>query len=518
MKSVKNLITEQETHDKIKRGLDQAFIIEKAGYGPRAGTVLHEQLYGDPLISRDGITNIKNFFLEDPVENMAVRAVYQASSQSNKNAGDGTTAAILLSILLYNEGRKHIAAGHNRMEVSRRIKEVSYKVIDQLHELAKPYIPELLPKLAEISAGSKELGIVLNELFGKLGIDGQIIAEAVGEDGVYGDVITGFWFPKGFTHLSLTNDSSNLLSKHIDVPILISERPLKTTADIAPLLSKIIPKYHEIVLIGEIGNEVADLLNLNHLKGIIDVVPVEPLGFEGNRSLFLDDLVAVVGGRVYRSTPDDFSIDDLGWADKVLIEGKSTTIVVDPANEDNDDQFKLRNKRIAELKEQLAQTSDIIDVDRLRERITRLEGKLGFIRVGAPTDIERYELKLRVDDAVAAIKSAPVHGVLPGGAVALARVDGDEFSSAYQNLIIAQAENAGLNPSEVLYKVREAKNWYGVNFKTSSEVKLVDMYKQGIIDPCKVIDEVVKNASSIASTLITVAAATTFNNRDEKIE
>lgn len=518
MKQAKRLITGQELETKIRDGLEKAYILEKAGYGPRAGNVMLEQNYGEPQVSRDGITNIKRFFLEDAVENEAVRAVYQASSQSNKNVGDGTTATILLSVLLYQEAQKQISAGKNRMEVSRRLKEVSYEVVEQCKKLAKPFTDELLPKVAEISAGSVELGVLINALFSQLGIEGQVVVEAAGEDGVIGDVIDGFWFPKGFTHVALANDPSNLVSKHSSVPILMCDRPMRTTADIAPLLTKIMPYHKEIVLVAEIGNEVADLLLLNHVKGVINVTPVEPLGFEGRRSLFLDDLATVVGGKPFRSSADDFTLADLGYADKVLIDGKSTTIVVDESNEDNDAILLTRKQRIAELKTQLDEASEIIDVDALRERITRLEGKLGFIRVGAPTELERNELKLRVDDAICAIKSAPALGVVPGGGVALARVDAQEFTPAYERLIMEQADNAGLNPQEVLFKIKAAKDWQGIDFKTADSVKLIDMYKAGIIDPCRVIEEIVKNATSIASMLITVQASTVFIDRDEKVE
>ena len=168
MKQAKRLITGQELETKIRDGLEKAYILEKAGYGPRAGNVMLEQNYGEPQVSRDGITNIKRFFLEDAVENEAVRAVYQASSQSNKNVGDGTTATILLSVLLYQEAQKQISAGKNRMEVSRRLKEVSYEVVEQCKKLAKPFTDELLPKVAEISAGSVELGVLINALFQRL--------------------------------------------------------------------------------------------------------------------------------------------------------------------------------------------------------------------------------------------------------------------------------------------------------------------------------------------------------------
>lgn len=521
MKQAKNLIIGQELDDKVASGLKKAYALAKAGYGPKAGNVLLEQNYGAPQISRDGITNLHRFFLEDPVENAAVRSIEQASSQSNKNVGDGTTATTMLGVLLYEESRKLLAAGKNRMEVSRRLREVSYDVIDQLKDMAVPFTDQLLPKVAEVSAGSPELGELLSELFTELGIDGQIVVEASGEDGIISDIIDGFWFPKGFTHLSLANDPSNLVSKHSSVPILMCERPMRTTADIGPLLERILremPKEKDIVLIGEISNEVADLLLLNHVKGIINVTPVEPLGFEGKRSLFFDDLAAVVGGKPYRSSPEDFRIDHMGYADKVLIDGKSTTIVIDQANEDNDPLIEARKQRIVELKQQLDEATEIIDVDALRERITRLEGKLGFIRVGAPTELERNELKLRVDDAVCAIKSAPALGVVPGGAVSLARVDAKEFTRAYQQLIMEQADNAGLNPQEVLFRIKQAKDWQGINFKSADSVKLVNMLKEGIIDPCRVVEEIVKNASSIASMLITIQASTVFVNREEKIE
>lgn len=520
MKQIKVLTTETEVQEKIRGGLAKAYALEKAGYGPMAGNVMLEQPYGDPEISRDGITNIRRFFAEDPIENMAIRSVFQASYQSNKSVGDGTTASVLLSVLLYEEARKQMAAGKNRMEVSRRLKEVSYGVLTQLQTMAKPFDDKLLPKVAEISAGSSEIGKMLSDLFQQLGLNGQIIVEATGEEGILSDVINGFWFPKGFAHLNLTNDPSNLISKHFDVPILLSERPMKTTTDLAPLLARIAPKFHEIILIAEIGNEVADLLMLNHVKGVIDVIPVEPYGFEGKRSLFLDDLACVIGAKVYRSVPEDFRLEDLGYADKVLIEGKSTTIVIDQNNEDNDEQVDARLNRIAELRQQLESTDDIIDSDSLMERITRLEGRMGFIKVGAPTELERNELKLRIDDAISAIKSAPKHGVLPGGGVALARVDAKEFNDAYQKLIILQAENAGLNPYAVLDMVNRTQEWRGVNFKTADKdnLKLIDMYREGIIDPCLVIEEVVKNATSIASALITVTAATHFLNREDKLE
>lgn len=510
MKQIKKLIEETELQDRIAKGAYKAYILAKAGYGPKAGNAMLEQPFGDPLLSRDGITNIRRFYDEDPVQNMTIRSIVQASSQNNKNAGDGTTAAIILAYHLYTEARKLIAAGHNRMEVSAELQSISHDVCEQLDNLSIPFDIKLLKKIAQISSGSEAIGEMLTEIFETLGMDAHVLVENYGGDGIYSEIIDGFYFNKGFMHVALTNDPSNLESKHHDVPILITEKPLKTTPDIALLLDKVKSGgMNDLIIVGEVGAEALDVIVLNRLQGVMSVLPIEPPVHEGQRTLFLNDLALVTGGKVYNSNPEDFNADMLGFAKKVIVNGSNTTIIgADGAEEDIE-------KRVAELKEQLDKATEEVDMSALRERIGRLTGKLAIIRVGAPTELEQREVKLRIEDAVCAIQAAPKYGVLPGGGVALARVNAGRFSKAYQQLLMNLVDNAGLNPSEILSDVKRAKDWYGYDLKNIT-TRPIDLVKAGVLDPTLVIKEVVKNATSIASSLITSSVGLVLVDREEK--
>ena len=509
MKQARKLIREDKLQEGIAKGARKAYLLAKAGYGPKAGNAMLEQPYGDPLLSRDGITNIRKFYDEDPVQNMTIRSIVQASSQSNKNAGDGTTAAIILSYFLYTEARKLISAGHNRMEVAENLQEIAQLVCKQLDKLAEPFDISLLKKVARISSGSDAIGELLTEVFEDLGMDAHVLVENYGGDGIFSEIIDGFYFNRGFAHVALANDPSNLVSKHNEVPILITEKALLTTPDIAPLLDKINSAgMKELVIIGEVGPEAMDVIVYTRLQGLMTVLPIEPPVHEGLRTLFLDDLALVTGGKVYRGQ-DEFDKDLLGFAKKVIVNGKSTTII------DGDGSGEDIEKRVAELKDQLNSATEEADLNALRERIGRLEGKLAIIRVGAPTELEQQEVKLRIEDAVCAIQAAPSDGVLPGGAVALARVQARRFSGAYKELIKCLADNAGLNPERILDSIEQTKNWYGYDLKNLTK-KPIDLLKAGVVDPTLVIKEIVKNATSIASSLITSSVALTLVNRDDK--
>jgi len=508
MKQSKRLIEEDELQEGIAEGAYKAYRLARAGYGPKAGNAMLEQPYGDPLLSRDGITNIRRFYDEDPIQNMTISAIRQASGQSNKNAGDGTTAAIILAYFLYSEARRLVSAGHNRMEVARELQEVAESVNRQLDKLAVPFDKTLLRKVAGISSGSEAIGELLTEIFEELQMDAHILVENYGGDGVFSEIINGFHFDRGFVHLALTNDPSNLVSKHFDVPILISEKAFLTAPDIAPILDKIkAAGMNELIVIGEVGPEALDVIVYTRVQGVMTVMPIEPPVYEGLRTLFLEDLALITGGEVWRG--DEFNKNILGFAKKVIINGKSTTIIGgDGPREDIE-------SRISELRAQLIEATEEVDQDALRERIGRLAGKLAIIRVGAPTELEQQEIKLRIEDAVCAIQAAPSDGVLPGGGVALARVDAGRFSGAYKQLIKCLADNAGLNPERILDAVERSKDWYGFDFKNVGE-RPINLVKAGILDPTLVIKEVVKNATSIAANLITASAGLVFVDRDEK--
>jgi chaperonin GroEL len=517
MKLVKRLVEGEELQLKIREGVSKAFTISKAGYGPKSGNALLEQIYGDPILSHDGITNIRNYFDADPVINMTIRALVQASNKNNKTVGDGTTGAVILSYYLYVEAYRLVLAGYNRMEVAELIKQTADSVIDQLIKSAKPFKKSMVKKIANVSSGSEAISEMLDDIFTVLGTNGHVLIQDTEGDFITSEIIEGFYFPKGLTYLALANDPSNLVHKQFKPPIIISEKRFMTATDIAPILSTLVKSsIKDVILIGELHQEALDFVARNKREGFINVVAVEPMHHEGIRSLFLDDLATVIGGKVLSAgfRPSDFTIEMLGYAESVTINTKSTTIIGgDGAKEDVE-------KRISDLDEQLKEATNQIDIDNLSERLARLRGKLAIVTVGAPGDLERKEVKLRVEDAISAVQASPLHGVLPGGGVALARVNAGQFSGAYQSLLKCLAENSGLNTEKILISILESKYWYGFNFRSMSSLKPdytpVELYQEGIIDPAEVVIEIVKNATSAVSSLITVGIAEVLNDRDEK--
>lgn len=508
----RTVIFEEELQSKIASGLEKAYLVAKAAYGPAAGNVLLEQNYGDPLLSRDGVTNIRRLYVEDPVENMAIRSVVQASNQSNKKAGDGTTAVIILAYYLYKEARKLIAAGYNRMEVAHLLENSGHQVVEQVKEVARDIDPALLQKVCRISAGDEAIGDMISDVVNAVGADGGITVENFGGAGIYSDIVDGFYFNKGFTSLQLINDPSNLESRHIEVPILISEKRLMTVTDIAPLLDKIATAgIQELVIVGELGAEALELLLLNRMKGIINCVPVEPPVHEGMRTLFMDDLALVTGAKVVAPGLQgiDFRADMVGYASKIVINEFSTTIIgVDGIGED----IELR---IRDLHTQLMEATSEVTRTALRDRLSRLSGKIGIIKVGGVTELEQAEVKLRVEDAICAGQAAAKAGVVPGGGVTLARIDGGHFSEAYQQPFLQLCDNAGLNGQRLLGQVETAKDWYGFDLKAPT-LKPVNLITNGVIDPELVIEEVVRNASTVAAGLVTSTVGLTFVDRDVK--
>jgi chaperonin GroEL len=513
-KQSRAITVEEILQQKIASGLDKAYEVAKAAYGPMAGNVLLEQPYGDPLLSRDGVTNLKRLYLDDPVENMAVRTLVQASSQNNKKAGDGTTAVTILAYHLYKEARKLVAAGYNRMEVAKLLEEMSYDAISQVQNLRKDVDPELLKKVCRVSASDTALGEMIAGIINEVGSEGGVTVENSSSIGILSEVVDGFYFKSGFAHLALASDPTNLVSNHTDVPILLCEKPLNTVTDVAGILDKIASKgIKELILIGECGFEVLEMLVKNRLAGIITVVPVKPPVHEGMRTLFMDDLALVTGGRVISAGFNDSSFDTtmLGYAEKVVIDEFSTTIVGgDGATEDI-------AKRVYELKKQFKEADNETTVSALRDRIGRLTGQVAIIRVGGATEMEQREKKLRVEDAICAGQAALKSGVVPGGGVALARVKTELFSHALKQPFLQLCSNAGLNGERLLGKVESAKEWYGFNLKDMT-LKPLDMLVSGVVDPTLVVEEIIRNATSVAVSLITSSVGMTFVDREGKMD
>lgn len=510
----RNLDYDEVVQQHIATGLEKVYKLAKGSYGPRAGISLIEQAYGAPTASRDGVTNIRKIFLEDPIENMVAEIAKQASEQNNRKVGDGTTAVVILAYHLYKEARRLLAGGYNRMEVARTLERTAASVLKQIDKLSIKVNQKLLHDVAKVSAGNEDLGNMIADVIKEVGVDGGVTIEDYKGPGIVPEIVDGFYFQAGYTNINLINDPTNLESHHTNVPILISEKRLATVVDIAPLLDKIVGRnIKDLVIIGEVDQEALSVLLLNRMKGIISTTVVDLPMFAGLRSLMMEDLAVLTGGKVYTvgGTPEAFSVDMLGVAAKVEVTGYSTAIIgADGAMEDIE-------VRINELHEQLQTSTQPGDIEAIKERLARLTGKVAIVRVGGATEVEQQEVKLRVQDAVCATQAAIQGGVCPGGGVTLAQVVVEEpsFREAFKQPFKALCDNADLNAERLLGDLNDAKPWYGYDFG-DAQPKLTNLKKRGIVDPTLVLEEVVTNATSIVSKLITVNSAITYINRESK--
>lgn len=515
-KVAREIIHEAELQAAIERGLYQAFAVAKAAYGPGAGNAFLELPYGDPLLSRDGVTNVEKVYLSDPIENMAARTVVQASRKNNRKVGDGTTAVVILAYHLYKAARARIGAGANRMQVSRELQQTATEVIAKIDKLKKPVDEELLKHVAVVSAGDEAIGAMIADVINDVGVDGGVTVEDFPGVGIYNELVDGFYFRKGFTNVNLINDPSNLESRHENVDILITDKSLRTAVDVAPILEKIIGqagKGAELVIIGDVQEEALTTLLLNRLNGNINTVVVDAPVYGPMRTLFLEDIAVITGGKVLSSgaNANSFEVSMLGSAKRLIVNEFATTIIgAQGAEEDV-------AKRIEQLREQLDEAESQIAVEALRDRLAKLTGKIAIIRVGGATEIEQSEVKLRVEDAICAVQAAIKDGIVPGGGICLLRTAPQTFTQAFQAPFMQLVENVGLNPSEALWRALETSKWHGYDLRNIDRLGTpTDLLKAGVVDPASVIKEVVRNATSVVAQLITASVGVTFADREQK--
>lgn len=503
---VKQIAFENKTQNAIKQGVDAVYNVAAAAYGAKGGNVLLERQYGDPTLSRDGVTNVREVFLQDRIANMAARVVVQASQRSNETVGDGTTAAVILTKHLYDAGVKLIGTGaYDRMTVSSAMEAMIPRVLERLEKLAKKYDEKKLEDVAVVSAGDEAIGQLISDSIKAVGLDGGVVVERHSGLGIFNELMDGFYFAKGFTNAWLINNRVQLRAEHDDAYIFITEKPITSMHEMASILESCgNNNIKRLVIVGEVNGQATDVLVGTHLKGLFDITLVEPPVVAGNRALFLEDLAVFTGGQVY--TPgmntDNFDIDMLGRADKVVV-GEFNTSILGGRGDKKD-----VKARISELRKDLKAAKDNRTVEAIQERLAKLTGKICIIRVGGATPVEADYTKLRVDDAVCAVRSAMRSGVLPGGGVALLRCreEAGEFAEALEQPFKQLMSNAGLNSEKYLAKVEDANIWQGFNLVDMTD-KPIDLLKAGIVDPLEVIKEVVVNAATTASKLLTTSAA-----------
>lgn len=511
MNNKKHLAQEKETQEGIQRGVDAIAAVAAAAYGLKGGDVILESSYGDPRLSRDGVTNVSEVHLKDRIENAAAQIVKQASKKTNETEGDATTLTVLTTKYLLDKARQLVGAQvYDRATVSQKLIDMIPRVHARLDKIAKKYTENSLQDVAIISAGEEGLGQLIADSISSVGLDGGVVVERHAGLGIYQDLQDGFYFNKGFSNAWLINNQAQLKSEFNDVSIFITEKQISSMHEIAQVLEKCgNENIKRLLIVGEVTGEAQNVLIQVKYKGLFDVTTVEPPAYAGNRTLFLDDLALVSGGKVYSQgmTDESFDTEMLGKASHVVVTEFNTTIIGGNGNK------KLIDERLKALKKDLKESKDPRSVDAIQERLSKITGKICIIRVGGATPSDADYMKLKVDDAVSAVRSAMRSGVLPGGGIALLRAKdaAGDFADAFDQPIKQLMSNAGLNAELYLAEAQKANVWYGFDLKNITD-KPVDMLEAGVVDSLGVIKEAVTNAATTAARLINVKAAIIFDD------
>ena len=517
----KEIVFDIDARKKMESGVNQLADTVKVTLGPKGRNVVLDKGFGAPLITNDGVTIAKEIELEDRFENMGAQLVKEVATKTNDAAGDGTTTATVLAQAMINEGMKNIAAGANAIVLRKGMKKAVETAQKAIKEMSKPVSGKKdITRVAAISAESDEVGEMVADAMEKVGKNGVITIEEAKTMQTSVDVVEGMQFDKGYLSAYMCNDKDKMVANMDEPYILITDKKISNIQDILPILEQISKAGKELLIIAEdVTGEALTTLIVNSLRGTLKVVAVKAPGFGDNRKEMLKDIAFLTGGQaVFEELGmqlKDTSIEMLGRAKSVKVTKDSTTIV------DGEGKSEDIQERIASIKAQAEKATSEYDKKKYLDRIAKMSGGVGVIRIGAATETEMKESKYRVEDALNATKAAVEEGIIAGGGSAyihaqkavLAEADkleGDEKTGA---LIVARAleaplrtivENAGLEGAIVVNKVKESAD--GIGFDAVSE-EYVDMMANGIIDPVKVTDSALVNAESIASTLLTTEAA-----------
>ena len=520
----KQIIYGEEARKALQAGIDKLADTVKITLGPKGRNVVLDKKYGAPLITNDGVTIAKDIELEDAFENMGAQLVKEVATKTNDVAGDGTTTATLLAQALVREGMKNVAAGANPMQVKKGISKAVAAAVAALKENAKPVTNSAdIARVATISSGDEELGQIIADAMEKVTSDGVITVEESKIAVTDSDVVEGMQFDRGYISPYMVTDTDKMEAIIDDALLLITDKKISNIQEILPLLEQILKSGKKLVIVAEdIEGEALSTILVNKLRGTFTCVAVKAPGFGDRRKEMLQDIAILTGGEVITSDLGlelaDTQMSQLGQARQVKI-SKENTIIVDGAGDK--DEIKAR---IAQIKVQIENTTSDFDREKLQERLAKLSGGVAVIRVGAATETEMKEKKLRIEDALAATKAAVEEGYVAGGGVALINAipavqalldtdDADEKTGvkivlkALEEPVRQIAANAGLEGSVVLNNiVTSGKVGYGYNF---AKDEYVDMAEVGIIDPTKVTRSALQNAASVASMVLTTESLVT---------
>jgi len=525
----KQLLFDEEARRKIQKGVDLLARAVKVTLGPKGRNVVIDKKFGAPNITKDGVTVAKEIELEDSFENMGAQMVKEVASKTSDIAGDGTTTATVLAQAIFREGIRNVTAGANPMALKRGIEKAVEGVVEELKKISKPTKGKKeISQVATISANNdKTIGDLIADAMEKVGKDGVITVEEAKSMETTLDVVEGMQFDRGYSSPYFVTDPERMEVVLENPLILIHEKKISNLKDLLPILEQIAKMGKPLMVIAEeVEGEALATLVVNKLRGTLNCAAVKAPGFGDRRKEMLKDIAVLTGGEVLSEELgvklENIRLDDLGKAKKVVIDKENTTIIEGSGSQ------KEIEARIKQIRTQVEDTTSDYDKEKLQERLAKLAGGVAVVKVGAATEIAMKEKKARVEDALNATRAAVEEGIIPGGGVAFLRasrvieklrlegdekIGGDIVRRALEEPIRQIAENAGVEGSIVVQKVREKDGSYGFNAETET---YEDMMAAGIIDPTKVARIALQNSASIASLMITTEALVTEVPEKEK--
>lgn len=514
----------EEARKALEAGVNTLADTVKITLGPKGRNVVLDKKYGAPLITNDGVTIAKEIELKDPFENMGAQLVKEVSTKTNDVAGDGTTTAVVLAQAMIGEGLKNLAAGANPIVLKKGIAKAVDVAVEQLKSISKPIESKnSIAQIASISAGDETVGELISEAMEKVGKDGVITIQESKTMKTELTTVDGMSFDRGYASAYMVTDTDKMVAVYDNPLILITDKKISSIQEILPVIEPIAQQGQKLMIIAEdVEGDALAALVVNKLKGVFNCVAVKAPGFGDRRKAMLEDIAILTGGKVISSELGlefkDVTPDMLGRAGQIKVD-KDNTVIIDGAGDR--DEIKAR---IQSIKAQIAETTSDYDREKLQERLAKLAGGVAVINVGAATEVEMKEKKLRIEDALAATRAAVEEGIVPGGGTALLsaipavkalvkKLTGDEKTGAEIILRAIEApirqiaKNAGLDGSVILNNITRSKNPnYGFDAYKNT---YVDMVEAGIIDPTKVTRSALQNAASIASTLLTTESIVT---------
>ena len=518
----KDIISSEEARKKLKAGVDKLADTVKVTLGPKGRNVVLESKYGSPNITNDGVTIAKEIELEDAFENMGAQIVKEVASKTNDLAGDGTTTATVLTQAIVDEGVKNVAAGANPMAIRRGIEKASAAVSTELDRIAKPVKASTeIANVASISADDPEVGKLIAEVMDVIGADGIVTVEEGQTLGLAKEVVEGMQFDKGYVSPYMVTDPARMEAVMENAPILITDKKISAINELLPLLEKLAAdgKKDLVIIADEVDGEALTTLVLNKLRGTFNALAIKAPAFGDRRKEMLHDLAVLTGGQVITEEVglklEDAAIEMLGEARKVIADKDNTTIVEGKGSK------SALKERVALIKNQIKTTNSEYEIEKLQERVAKLESGVAVIKVVSATEVELKEKKARIDDAINSTKAAVAEGIVAGGGAALIKarkaldglkLDEEEMigiaivRKSLEAPIRQIAANAGITDIAVILEtiVKANDNKTGWDFAKNEKA---DMLSRGIIDPVKVTKSALINATSAASMLLTTEAA-----------